>query len=242
MEYSTRRHHRARLVREALRSALVEGAWADSLLPSDDEIGRQFGVGRNVVREALQLLVDEGFLLRQQGSGTRPRTHVLLHDAAALRSLYEGTEADLPSKIRHQVLRWGPMSASPIHAANLEVDVGTPVVHYERLTWFESVPVIFWSTIMRDDVGLRPPAEPGEFTPDGFYRYVEYAGLELGEGTLRTSAVRADRGIAEVLDVEIGSPMLLQYRRILLSDGRPLEVSSGYFRSDHVAFTQRVSR
>jgi len=242
MDYFLRRHHRARIVRDSIRSSVVEGAWPGRALPSDEELGRQFGVGRNVVREALQLLVDEGLLTRQQGLGTYPSGRVLLHETAALRSLYENSDATFShGEIRHQLLRWAEIPASPLHAASLELAPGASVIHYERLTT-SAAPLIFWSTVVRADVGLERPAAPGEYTPDGFYAYLEKSGLSLGAGIVRTSAVRADRGVAELLQVDLGSPVLLQHRRLLLSDGRPLEVSTGYFRSDEIALIQEINR
>jgi GntR family transcriptional regulator len=242
MDYFLRRHHRARIVRDSIRSSVVEGTWRGQVLPPDEELGRQFGVGRNVVREALQLLVDEGLLTRQQGLGTYPSGSVLLHETAALRSLYENSDATVSyHEIRHQLLRWAEIDASPSHAASLGLAAGSSVIHYERLT-VSSAPMIFWSTIMRTDVGLVQPVEPGGYTPDGFYAYLEKSGLNLGIGRVRTSAVRADRGVAELLEVSIGSPVLLQHRRLYLADGRPLEVSTGYFRPDEIALFQETNR
>jgi GntR family transcriptional regulator len=242
MNYFVRRHHRARIVRDAIRSAVVEGVWASGVLPAEDELGRGFGVGRNVIREALQLLVAEGLLVRQQGSGTRPARQVLQHEMTALRSLYEGRGPTSPvHEIRHLVLRWAVMPASPIHAASLGLGAGDPVIHYERLT-LSATPLILWSTVMRGDLGLEPPVGPGELAAEGFYAYLERSGLALGRGSVRTSAVRADPGVAELLEMEVGSPVLLRHRRLLLSDGRPLEVSTGYFRPDQIALFHDVSR
>ena len=237
----SRRHHRARMVRDALHAAVVEGVWVGAL-PHEDELGRQFGVGRNVVREALRLLVEEGLLVRQQGWGTRPTTSVLMHAMHRLQSLHEDAGLTTSSRdIQHRVVRWDLIPASPLHAAALGVATGETVVHYERLT-SSLTPLIFWSTVMRSDVGLRPPAPVGGCSALGFYAYLERSGLTLGQESVRTSAVRADQGVAELLDVEPGSPLLVQHRRLLMADGRPLEVSTGYLRPDQVALTHDISR
>lgn len=244
MDYYSRRHHKARIVRDAIRSAVVEGIWSGvELLPQEDELSRQFGVGRNVVREALQFLVEEGMLTRQPGSGTRPTARVLLHATESLRSLREGTTDGVGDVdvILHRVLRWAEIPAATLHTSSLELEQDGSVIHFERLT-YAAHPLIFWSTVMRSDVGLTCPAEPGETTPEGFYSYLERSGLTLGHGTVRTGAVRADRGIAELLEVEPGSPILLQHRRLLLQDGRPLEISTGYYRPDQVSLVQVMNR
>jgi GntR family transcriptional regulator len=165
-----------------------------------------------------------------------------MHAMHRLQSLHEDDRlTSVSPEIEHRVIRWEPIPASPLHAAALGVTDGEIVVHYERLT-SSLTPLIFWSTVMRSDVGLRPPAPVGACSALGFYAYLELSGLTLGQESVRTSAVRADRGVAELLDVEPGSPLLVQHRRLLLADGRPLEVSTGYLRPDQVALTHEISR
>ena len=242
MEYFERRSHRARVVRDAIRTAVVEGTWGAHPLPSEPELSQQFGVGRNVVREALSGLVAEGLLVRQQGAGTRPVARVVLHATDRLKTLNE--DPDGPRKdrlITHQVLRWDEVPASPLHASALDVPVGTPIVCLERVTRADT-PLIFWSTFLRADLGLRPPAPVGGTSSTGFYAYLEAAGLSLGEGHVRTSAVACDEAVAELLEVPVGSPALVQSRRLHLRDGRTVEASTGYYRPDQVALTNTFAR
>ncbi len=60
-----------RQVYAALREYIEAGRWPEgSLLPSEVEIGKLFGVSRITVREALQILEQDKFISRQQGRGT----------------------------------------------------------------------------------------------------------------------------------------------------------------------------
>lgn len=55
----------------ALRKDIVEGAYpVGSLLPSEDELCKRFGVSRYTVREALRLLRNDGLVTSRQGAGT----------------------------------------------------------------------------------------------------------------------------------------------------------------------------
>src|SRR3954464_2676134 len=56
---------------EQLREQISAGTWAiGSRIPTESELPRLLGVGRNTVREAVQSLVHAGLLERRQGSGT----------------------------------------------------------------------------------------------------------------------------------------------------------------------------
>ncbi|MDR2567502.1 MAG: GntR family transcriptional regulator [Bifidobacteriaceae bacterium] len=237
-----RRHHRARAVRDAIRLEVLDGAWGDSILPSEDDLAKDFAVGRNVVREALNALVLEGILERRQGIGTQPKSRIILHAADSLRALHEDDErARRGRPIRHRLIDWRIEEAPGGYAAALGLPVGAPIIVYERLTCSDT-PLIFWSTRIRGDLGLEPPGERGQWVDIGFYEYIERSGARLGEGVVRTSAAPADQGVAEVLEIAPGDPVLVQSRRVALADGRPLEVSTGYYRPNQVALLNRFSR
>lgn len=68
---AARRSHLVDEVIAALRAQIDSGAWpVGSRIPSEPELARQTGTGRNTVREAVQALVHAGLLQRKQGSGT----------------------------------------------------------------------------------------------------------------------------------------------------------------------------
>ncbi|QDQ98172.1 FadR/GntR family transcriptional regulator [Tomitella fengzijianii] len=58
-------------VTEVLRREIRQGRWpVGSRIPTEPELARITGAGRNTVREAVQSLVHAGLLDRRQGSGT----------------------------------------------------------------------------------------------------------------------------------------------------------------------------
>lgn len=58
-------------LKEELKSKIKEGAWeVDSQIPTEKALMEEYKVGRVTVREALSLLVNEGYLYRKQGIGT----------------------------------------------------------------------------------------------------------------------------------------------------------------------------
>ena len=60
-----------RQVYASLREYIEAGRWPEgSLIPTEIDIAKLFGVSRITVREALQILENENFISRQQGRGT----------------------------------------------------------------------------------------------------------------------------------------------------------------------------
>ena len=60
-----------RRLADQMRQQIVSGEWpVGGRIPTEPELVREAGVGRNTIREAVQSLVHAGLLERRQGSGT----------------------------------------------------------------------------------------------------------------------------------------------------------------------------
>ena len=56
---------------EILRAELARGMWQPGdLLPTETDLVERFGVSRIIVRQALDMLVQDGLIYRQRGKGT----------------------------------------------------------------------------------------------------------------------------------------------------------------------------
>lgn len=98
------------LVSESLRARIAEGRYADGL-PSEAEIGREFGVARTTVRRALRALEETGDVATVAGVGRQL-------PGGAGRAPYEQIMADLLNQIREGALPIG--ARLPSEAAMVE--------------------------------------------------------------------------------------------------------------------------
>jgi DNA-binding LacI/PurR family transcriptional regulator len=57
------------LIHDALAAKIAAGLLEK--LPSEEELGKEFSSGRNIVRQALQMLADEGYIIKEQGRHAR---------------------------------------------------------------------------------------------------------------------------------------------------------------------------
>ncbi|MER6216415.1 GntR family transcriptional regulator [Streptomyces sp. NPDC001674] len=87
------------MVSEALRVRIAEGAYAGGL-PSEAEIGLEFGVARTTVRRALQALEESGEIVTVPGVGRQVAV-------AGRLAPYERVMADLLDRIRGGALPVG---------------------------------------------------------------------------------------------------------------------------------------
>ncbi|MGW7057759.1 GntR family transcriptional regulator [Streptomyces sp. NPDC054904] len=87
------------VISEALRARIVDGTYVDDL-PSEAEIGREFGVARTTVRRALSALEGSGEIATVAGVGWQVA-------AAGRLAPYERIMADLQDRIRKGCLPAG---------------------------------------------------------------------------------------------------------------------------------------
>lgn len=240
--YLDRRHHRARVVRDLLRTEILDGRWVGQVLPTEDEVSARFHAGRNVVREALALLVDERLVKRVPGSGTRPTAHVIVHSLNSLRGIAEdGTSNVDGGSVEYHLLAWETVPAPATIAEQLGVSEGESVIFWERLT-VGVEPLVLWSSWIRADLGLERPADVTGSLGGGTFAYFESHGLVVEVAHARTGAAQADPGIAELLGTSAGSPTMVQHRQTRVASGDIIEVAVGYYRSDLIFLSNDFRR
>jgi GntR family transcriptional regulator len=240
--YLERRHHRARLLRDLLRDELLRGVRGGAPLPPEDALILRYGAGRNVVREALDLLVSERLIRRVRGRGTEPSQHVVVHTLNQLRAIGEGdSQAPGAAAVHYRKLAWDLVPAPPVVAENLRIALGTEVIRWERITASRD-PLVLWTSYLRADLGLKEPLEETPGAQAGAWGFLESAGLVLGEAVVQTGAVPADPAVAELLSTEPSAPLLVQHRILTDRDGRPIEFAIGYYRGDLIVLSNTLRR
>lgn len=122
--YATMRAPRYVQVASALRRRIQEGHWAvGDKIATLEELENEFGVARVTVRQAIEMLQDEGLLKSHQGKGTfvtrSPENHRWLHLATDWDSLIDLISANVPKFLdveKTQELQFDPEDGRPAEA------------------------------------------------------------------------------------------------------------------------------
>ncbi|QBR92187.1 GntR family transcriptional regulator [Nocardioides euryhalodurans] len=233
-----RRTDDARRVADVLRRVVTDGA-PGGLLPPEGQLAAEYGVSRNAVRAALDLLRAEGLVERIQGTGTRVTRAALPHGIDALRGLAETFVGH--GEVRNEVRLARMVAASAPVAARLEVALGSEVLCLERRRLVDGEPVSLDLTFVVPDLGeqLLGCDLAGS---DVFVLLEQLAGQRLGGAELTIDASTADHSAAEQLGVAPGSPLLLLERLTRLEDGRPVDLEYLRLRGDRITLRGTARR
>jgi len=219
-----------------LSQSLADGEFKSSCaLPSEPDLVARYRVSRTTVRRALQLLEQEGRILRRRGSGTYAKTS-RVHSTRAfdVESLY-GDAPAIGRGADTEVLHRAPSSEVPasLQAAHPELGANAYTIQKARSEQGEAFQLAM--TYVPEAVARRHGLRRGG--AGGLEKLArEVRGVEQV-----TTAVAADAVAAKQLKVAIGSPLLRIRAALLDNNGELLAVDETLLRPDraHIRDTLR---
>lgn len=226
----------ARRLRDLLRTNVVGGVYADGLLPSESELMLTHGASRAAVREALQMLRDEGIVERVQGIGT-----FAVHESRYVSTMAElhgeVAEEAVMRRVRPEVLDRSVVPASDAIARKLAVGNGEPVLRLEYLAFVDGEPIGLATNYVK-----FPEAEPLLDLPfdADWYALLDVAGLPLGGSEWLLSAANADASVAGLLNLAPGAAVMLAEELIWDEDGQIYDFAICYIRTDRHVYLSRA--
>jgi GntR family transcriptional regulator len=221
-------------VYDVLMSRLVQGYWKPSeLLPSEFALADELGVSQGTVRKAINCLVAENLLRRRQGKGTFVSEHTQES------SLFRFFRYRMPGKQTMvpvtKVLSVKRRLAKRKECRALALERDEEVAEIVRLRTIESMPVIFESVIQ--PLSIFPDIDQEKELPNSLYTlYQEKYAISIVAVNDELHAELASKKVAKWLEINEGDPVLLNARSSVHIDGRVVEWSLAYCRSQDFVY------
>jgi len=175
-----------------------------SPLPTEEELQRQFGVSRSVVRQALSGLADLGLIRRQRGRGSVVAAAPVLRRHIQRAGGLDEQAAAHGQRLRTRVLTVEP--AAPPEAAAAALNT-TNTWKIERIRYLEQVPVAFMRTWVPRE--LFPHFTPELLENASLLSRMREHGYHPSGGPRQVQAVAADPDLAQKLNTNPREPLLL---------------------------------
>ncbi|MGG0590926.1 GntR family transcriptional regulator [Priestia megaterium] len=227
-------------IEEQLKKQIENGELKpNDSLPSEREFAERFEISRMTVRQAINNLVNDGYLYRQKGRGTFVSEKKLEQQLVGLTSFTEDMKARgmMPSS---KLLSFEIIAASEKIAEQLHISLHAPVYEIKRIRLADDVPMALESVYVSANLvkGLTE-----SIVNDSLYRYIEEElGLKIGEANQTLESILASETEVKHLGISSYSPVLLIQRNTYLQDGTPLEVVKSSYRADRYKFTINMTR
>lgn len=208
------RIHRYQELANQVRARVKAGEFGrGTLLPSEANLAKAYGVSRLTVKRSLDLLRREHMIEARRGFGWFVPGAVLKHSLPELGTIEQQTAKSGAEPMR-QVLEFAFAEADDYVSSVLQCDV---VLRTVRLNFANNEPVAKVTTWCPEQLGAdlsRTDVEKRSL--------YDLLPVEIGRATQTIRAVAVTKGDAQLLGVPVGSPCLASERVTYALDGRPV--------------------
>jgi GntR family transcriptional regulator len=222
----------------ALKREIASGRFTGTdVLPGERELSEMLDVSRTTLRRAIAGLIDEGVLAHRHGAGTFVRRNPP-HVEQPLSRLTSFTE-DMRLRglaASSRVIEQGAFLPTPEEAMMLGVGPGESVYRLARLRLADGVPMaIDYAAVPLRFLDRAVAAE------ESLYAALESSGFRPVRALQRLRAIIIGSAEAALLEIAPGSAALDIQRIAYLADGRCVEFTRSFYRSDTFDFVAELT-
>ncbi len=209
---------------------------ADDQLPAERDMASLADVSRVTVRKAIAELVSDGLIDQRQGAGSfvRGQGARFEQSLSSLVSFTENLQARGIASTSRLLLR-GLFRPNPAEAMTLGLAPHHQVARIHRLRIGDGAPMALEYSSLPEDVLPRP-----DKVGVSLYEVLRKRQTAPSRAIQRVTAVNATAPIAELLELAEGAAILQIERTGYLASGRPVEFTSGLYRSDIYDFVSEL--
>ncbi|MGE4239852.1 GntR family transcriptional regulator [Ramlibacter sp.] len=213
-----------------LRSRVLSGEWAyGEDIPSIDELCASYGLGRITVRQALQILAEEGLVASQRGRRTYVTYAAGEGDAKPLFSSIAALDQRVPNYTIRIVSRTR-VTGLPAKRWPVGTDAGA-YLHFVKIDHDDAQAYCLSSVYIAEDVYKRFP-KGAENTAKLAQLTVKYANPKLASGRERLTVLPADFDVSQALDYPMAAPVARAERVFCDVNGRVVYYGVSNYRGD----------
>ncbi len=219
-------------VAEQLERAIIDGTLnAGERISDEISLARELGLSRPTMRQAIQVLVDKGMLVRKRGVGTQV-VHGHINRSVELTSLFDDLQTAGQSP-HTDVIACEVIPATEDIAEHLQVERGSAVWSLERLRRLGDVPLALMHNYLPAEI---IDLDAADLENGGLYSHLRSKGIILRVARQRIGARRADRRESDLLLEARSAPLLTMERTAYGDAGRAIEYGVHAYRPDLYSF------
>ncbi|MFH5881348.1 MAG: GntR family transcriptional regulator [Candidatus Izemoplasmataceae bacterium] len=228
------------VIENDLKNKIKRGELAQGdMIPSENELKDMYGISRMTVRQALNNLVNEGYIYRHKGKGTFVGTTKIEKKIQGLHSFTEQMKS-MNRTVSNRLVSLDVIPADDEVAAKLFINKGDEVYCIKRVRYGDDIPVLYEELHVPKRI-MKEVTE--EMINGSFYHYLEHVlKLKLQYAIQSIEAKLPSTIIAQELGITKQSPVLFITLNTFLDSGRPIEYAKAYYRADQYRFIQHAFR
>lgn len=208
------------------------------LIPTEVELAKKYSVSRPTVRQGIQTLVDQGYLDRTAGIGTRVLNKKINQDFTNILQSFDVEMIEKGLEPSTKLLSLNLINANEEVSEMMNIDLHTDVYRLVRLRFVNDTPIVLVITyIPSDEV---PGFMDNDFEINRLYSILEKAGKKVTHVTRNLELGYVDVLTSALLEINENSPVF-KFKSIgRTEDETIIEYSISEYRPDMNNFSFEV--
>jgi len=226
-------------LQEGIKQLILEGELSPhERISSENEFAKQFDISPMTVRQALNGLALNGYVYRMRGLGTYIAPPHMEHSLDKLVSFSEDMRAH-GLKPSSRIILFQMEPAPEQVAERLKISPGDEVLRIKRLRFADQRPVSVHDAYLLSNL----PVTRVELEEVGsLYQVLESKNIHISGGLDEIESIPSDQELSGLLEVEVGSPLVLLTRLTEGLSGNPIELVIAAYRADFYRYSIRLRR
>ncbi|MCO6532366.1 MULTISPECIES: GntR family transcriptional regulator [Lactobacillus] len=230
-----------RVIANDLLNKIQTGVYAqNTIIPPEVELASTYQVSRPTVRQAISLLVNQGYLERRRKRGTLVKKVKIEQEFTHLIESYSEEMSSKGIYPKTNLLYFGEEKANPEVSKNLQLEVQEPVFKMVRLRYANEQPTVLVTTYVPKK--RVPKLADYDFSTASLYSTLEKYQLKVTHVIRKLEVMEADETTANLLNIAANKPIFYFHTQGLTSDEQPIEYSIAEYRGDINSFVIDVQR
>lgn len=203
-------------------------------LPSERVLADEIGISRVTLRKALSALSDDGVIVNSPQRGWFIPRGTVGEPSSVLQSFSEmaWSRGLRPTS---KVLAQQKRPATLEEAQYLKVAPASAVLELIRARGMDSTPICYDTSVM--PIALAEPLLDYDLTDQSLYQALqERCGIAIHHSSYSVQAKSATRELADLLDIKVGSPILVGSEVAYDGSGTPVICGAAHYRGDAYVF------
>ncbi|MGP4040851.1 GntR family transcriptional regulator [Gracilibacillus sp. D59] len=214
-------------IKDILKDRILHGIYAiDANIPAEPQIEEEFGVSKITVRKAIEELVQEGFLEKRSGKGTK----VIRNTSTSKLSkgkLFTEYLVETGHQLYKQLIEHKEISNEK--GSKLYSLFGEKCICMKRLYHLDDKPYIYYTHYLTTAMG---DILQENIQDRSLYQLIEQQGIHLEKFTDNFAVTIAPTEVEELLKLDPSKPLLKRMRYSYDENGNLTEYSEGYYNTD----------
>lgn len=228
-------------LKEIMREKIHSGDWKPGdLIPSERELGEQYGISRMTARQAITELVNEGLFYREQGKGTFVSRHKITQQLINLTGFTEDMKAR-GQRPGSKIISAQMIPADDALAERLRIKPGQMIFRLQRLRLADDEPLAIEISNL-NFMGCERLLEE-DLEKNSLYRLLEDKyGQPLMEAEQEIEAGLMGPEEGSLLKVSTGSAALFIRRTTYTERDQPIEYAKSIYCGNKYIFFTHMKR